>query len=295
MIKIDWQSLYSFIEENHHRMKQVWMDRRSYQDKFFIFLKNKQDKNWQFILMIGCVVVSVLFIAIFVLPLYLEYDTLQTTFATQQDQWHLLKINDMPEHPMQTVVVRRAGWEDILKSARDQGIMILQFEATSDSKTNASFHFVAESNLMRWMAWLKTVAQLETSLRFLSLDMQTEANGQLRMNARITLTHESETVAWPALPIGNPFCHAVSLQEANQLSRIPLLLRYPIADIQFIGTGESKRQQFGLVKFPGGATASVSVGDHMGLESATLVQFSSHEMHLKLLNQIMIKNRIEAA
>jgi hypothetical protein len=217
-----------------------------------------------------------------VLPLYFQYDALQSEMMINQDKLRLMKMSERVDAPIQKEVTRPSGWEPILKAARDNGVNILQFETTSQRKTNLIFHLAAEATLTHVVMWLHALSLLDAGVNFSSLDIQTEGNGELRINMNMSLGHDVGDAAWLAFPLGNPFCHAISLEEAKSLAAVSLLARYPLADIQFIGLGVSHKKQFGLVMLPGGATMSVSVGDAVGQESAVLASLSVRVMRLKM-------------
>lgn len=292
MIKIDWKSWSVFLCENGRRIQAVWQSRAHYQHHVFVYFKSYQKQDWHKVFMMISVCLGVIGLLAGVLPLYFQYDALQSEIIITENKLHLMKMSEGVDVPIQKEVVRPSGWEPILKAARDNGVSILQFETTSQRKTNLIFHLVAEASLTHVAAWLHALSLLEVGVNFSSLDIQTEVNGELRMNMNVSLGHDISSAAWPAFPIGNPFCHAISLEEAKSLAEIPLLARYPLADIQFIGLGVSHKKRFGLLRLPGGATMSVSVGDAVGQESAVLASLTAHVMRLKMPTSYYVSKKI---
>lgn len=182
------------------------------------------------------------------------------------------------------------GPDILLQAARQAGVSAL---SVSDAKTEG-YELSGEASVLALASWLQLLAQNEVGVRFSKVDLSVQTDGRLHFTLTALQTGESElepdSHTWP---LGNPFCHAASLNEALLQAAIPPIQRYPLSDIHWIGRAVLNRVPYALLALPGGATVSVRVGEKVSEAQASVVSVGAQVLLLRLANGEMLSLKQE--
>lgn len=174
-----------------------------------------------------------------------------------------------------------SGPDALLRAARRVGITALSVNALKDE----GYQLSGEASVSALAAWLQVLAQTHQGLSLASVDLSVQNNGRVHFVFTAVQTGEFEgAVASAAWPIGNPFCHVASLNEALVQATVPLIRRYPLSDIHWVGQAVLNHQAYVFLALPGGVTVSAKVGDVVSEVQASIVNISVNKLQLRLPN-----------
>lgn len=236
---------------------------------------------------LGCLFCLVLFFG-FYLPLYFSCDALKTDIDTLESKLELMKAPIETKVQMSMLSFRKTIPAILLQAARESGVSLEQFETPSKNTASPGFHLIGEASLSQWVHWLRVLTLSRKGIYFSTLNLQVESDGRLRFSATIKGGGERMLVSLPAFPEENPFCHAVSLVEAKKQAAESPVSHYPLALIQYIGSGVTREVHFAIVRLPGEAAFSVRVGEKVGLEKAKVDQINQDQLRLQLASGAFI-------
>jgi hypothetical protein len=170
------------------------------------------------------------------------------------------------------------GPDVLLRAARQAGLASVNVD---DSKSEG-YQLSGEASVSAFAAWLQLLSETSTGVTLSKVDLSVQENGHLHFVLLASQVGESspDLVSHP-WPLGNPFCHTASLQEALADAAVPPIQRYPLNDIHWIGRADLGRVPYVLLALPGGVTVSVKRGDFISEARARLVNVGRNVLTLR--------------
>lgn len=215
------------------------------------------------------------------MPAMQTCDALTAEIQQQTSHLALLQRTTKPAVRPQQVGPLFLGPDVLLRAARQAGMSAVSVD---DTKTEG-YQLSGEASVAAFALWLQLLAQAEVGVRFGKVDVSVQTDGRLHFTLTASQTGElavePDSHAWP---LGNPFCHTASLNEALLQAAIPPIQRYPLSDIHWIGRAVLSRVPYALLALPGGATVSVRVGETVSEAQARVVSVGAQVLLLRLAN-----------
>lgn len=217
------------------------------------------------------------------LPLVYAADALEEENSRQAATWAALQagVASAPVSPSRNQVF--LGPQSLLKAAREAHLSSLSVDAPKAG--NGVYQVSGEASISQFADWLMRLSRLSPRPDLTAADLRVQNDGRLHfvVSTMRGTADDSEPVeqGWP---VGNPFCHIASLQEALQAAALSPLERYPLSDIRWIGRASVGSKSYVLFALPGGVTVSATHGDKVGQVKAVVLGFDDEHLKLRLPN-----------
>lgn len=236
-------------------------------------------RNHQSAIIIGVLLVCLGLVVGVLVPAMQACDALVADIHQEESHLALLQNGATPR-----VLPRQAqplflGPDVLLRAARQAGLVAVNVD---DAKAEA-YQLSGEASVSAFATWLELLSEASTAVTLSKVDLSVQENGQLHFVLIASQAGEaSPDVVNHPWPLGNPFCHTASLQEALAEAAVPPIQRYPLSDIHWIGRADLGHVPYVLLALPGGVTVSVQRGDFIGEARARLIGVSRDAVTLRL-------------
>ncbi|HEU5281448.1 MAG TPA: hypothetical protein VFU82_05685 [Gammaproteobacteria bacterium] len=213
------------------------------------------------------------------MPAMQTCDSLAADIHQQASHLALLQRSAAPGGLPVRAQVLFLGPDVLLRAARQAGLASVNVD---DAKAGG-YQLSGEASVSAFAAWLQLLSEADTGVTLSKVDLSVQADGRLHFVLLASEVGEASSLAvYHPWPLGNPFCHTASLQEALAEAAVPPIQRYPLSDIHWIGRAKLGRVPYVLLALPGGVTVSVSRGDFIGEARARVVGLSRDTITLRL-------------
>lgn len=245
----------------------------------------------RFILGVGALVLLWLMLVTGVLMPAMEWcDVLTANIQQQANHLALLQRTAQPASLPARVGLLFLGPDVLLQTARQAGVNHL---GVDDEKAEG-YQLSGEASVSVFASWLQALSSAGVGVRFSKVDLTVQTDGHLHFTLTALQTGEPDGVPSGSVwPLGNPFCHVASLNEALLQAAVPLIERYPLSDIHWIGRAVLGGVPYALLALPGGTTVTVGVGAKVGEVKASVMRVDAHLLLLRLASGQIIRLKQE--
>lgn len=217
------------------------------------------------------------------LPLLQTTAALNDAISREEAEWAALQtgVKMAAVSPRVGRVFR--GPQALLAAARQANVSAVSVDAPKAG--SEVYQISGEASLSAFADWLARLSRLSPGFNLSKVDLSVQTDGRLHFSLSTTGGNaEAESAAEPAWPVGNPFCHTASLDEALQAAAVPPLQRYPLSDVHWIGRARLGSVVYAVFALPGGVTVSATLGDAVGQVKARLLSVGPSQLTLQLQN-----------